>query len=275
MENLLQEKLEEAFAIYEEAKLHAMEGGRSLRATLLLFSGGNDSTVLADIFHPVVDYAAHANTGIGVEQTRQFVRDTCKAWGLPLLEKHPKPGRTYRDLVLGDAISSRGPNKGKRAVWSGFPGPPGHGVMFNWLKDRALREIRSELVKNPRKERIIFLSGIRRSESQRRSQRPKIDRQGSVVWCNPLINWTGDDMRLYRSLHPDMPHNEVTDFLHMSGECLCGAYAHPGELEELEMWYPEVAAEIKALEKEAEARGIPQCKWGRGDGRHCRSGCNT
>lgn len=69
--------------------------------------------------------------------------------------------------------------------------------------------------------------------------------------------------------------NEVTDFLHMSGECLCGAYAHPGELQEIEMWYPAVAAEIRALEKEAAERGIPQCTWGRGDGRHCQSGCNT
>ncbi len=40
----------------------------------------------------------------------------------------------------------------------------------------------------------------------------------------------------------------------MSGECLCGAYAHKGELKELAFWYPEVADRIKRLEQRVLAK---------------------
>ena len=63
---------------------HVTRDGRMVAATVVLFSGGNDSTTLAHLFRKDVDYAAHANTTIGIEQTREFVRNTCEEWGLPL-----------------------------------------------------------------------------------------------------------------------------------------------------------------------------------------------
>jgi hypothetical protein len=59
-----------------------------------------------------------------------------------------------------------------------------------------------------------------------------------------------------------LPLNEVTEHIHMSGECLCGAYAKPGELDEIGFFYPETAAKLRALEQEAVAAGIPACRWG-------------
>lgn len=109
--------------------------GRRHVATAVLFSGGNDSTVLAHLFREHATHAIHANTGIGVEATRQFVRDTCAAWGLPLIEKHPPPGSTYRELVLAD----------------GFPGPAKHWKMYQRLKERALRAAKNELVRWPQR----------------------------------------------------------------------------------------------------------------------------
>jgi 3'-phosphoadenosine 5'-phosphosulfate sulfotransferase (PAPS reductase)/FAD synthetase len=53
----------------------------------ILFSGGNDSTVLAHMMRHRAQYAIHANTTIGIEATRQFVRDTCAGWELELLER--------------------------------------------------------------------------------------------------------------------------------------------------------------------------------------------
>ena len=66
-----------------------------------------------------------------------------------------------------------------------------------------------------------------------------------------------------------MPRNEVSALLHMSGECLCGAFAHEGELDEIGDWSPDVAVGIRALEEEALAAGIPpeRCRWGWGAGR--------
>jgi hypothetical protein len=67
----------------------------------------------------------------------------------------------------------------------------------------------------------------------------------------------------------DVPMNQVTEMLHMSGECLCGSFAHTGELDEIEMWYPDVAKQIRDLEAEiADRDDIPEKrkKWGWGAG---------
>lgn len=90
-----------------------------------MFSGGNDSMVST---HFAMNNGAHEvlhiNTGIGIPQTREFVRETCKAFGWPLREEHP-PDKTYRDMVL----------------YRGFPGPGAHAYAYSWLKERALRKV--------------------------------------------------------------------------------------------------------------------------------------
>lgn len=228
----------------------------SVLATVVLFSGGNDSTVMAHLFKERAQFAAHANTTIGVEQTRQFVRDTCAAWGLPLLERTAPI--SYDELVLEQ----------------GFPGPAHHWKMYSRLKERALRLVRKELVAHPRRERIVFLAGRRRTESQRRMDVPEVEREGSVLWVSPMVYWTKLDMNTYRSLFAgtgdEVPHNEVTDLLHMSGECLCGSFAKPNELDEISLWFPEVAEHIRELEKKVEALGThppARCRWGSRDGK--------
>ena len=255
--------LREADGIYARAVAEATRDGYRLAATVVMFSGGNDSITAAHLFRDRADYAGMSNTGIGIEETRQFVRDTCAGWGLPLIEKHPRPGRTYRDLVLGLAISSQGPNRGIRPVNIGFPGYRGHPVMFHWLKERPFQDMRNDLVTRP-DDRVIYISGIRKAESQKRRRKSQaVERVGLIVWCKPLINWTRLDLNAYRLRFPDVPRNEVADTLHMSGECMCGAYAQPGELDEIGYWYPEAVKPVRALEQEARDLGIKRCQWGR------------
>ncbi len=92
--------------------------GKSVAGVCVLFSGGNDSTALAHLFRSRATHAVHANTTIGLEPTRDFVRNTCEEWGLPLIEKTP-PRETdhYKALVLD----------------RGFPGPAHHYKMFQRL----------------------------------------------------------------------------------------------------------------------------------------------
>jgi 3'-phosphoadenosine 5'-phosphosulfate sulfotransferase (PAPS reductase)/FAD synthetase len=230
--------------------------GHDLAGIVTLFSGGKDSTVLAHCFKDTATHAAHANTGIGLEETRQFVRDTCADWGLPLLEKHPLPGQTYEDIVLGRYRANNG-----RQPWpGGFPGPAAHFIMYRMLKERALRQVRRELVANPRKQRVVFITGVRTQESARRMMTTTaagpVRRDGSVVWVSPLIGWSDEDLMTYRRVFPDVPLNEVSALLHMSGECLCGAYAHRGELDEIEEWYPAYAAYIRDLERRVQEAGV-------------------
>jgi hypothetical protein len=47
----------------------------------------------------------------------------------------------------------------------------------------------------------------------------------------------------------------------MSGECLCGAFAKPGELEMIRFFFPDTAAEIDELERKAKA-AKKHCVWG-------------
>lgn len=238
--------------VVKAERVHGTETGHDIVARCVLFSGGNDSTVLAHVMRDRVTHAVHANTTIGIEQTRQYVRDACEGWGLPLIEEVAPV--SYRELVIDQ----------------GFPGPGHHFKMYQRLKERCLRQARKKLVQNPRKQRVIFLAGRRRNESARRANVPEMEREGSVIWVSPLVHWTKLDMNTYRSMSAragrPVPTNEVSELLHMSGECLCGAFAKRGELDEIEAWFPDVAAEIRDLEREVQEAGHPEklCRWGWG-----------
>lgn len=277
--------IEDANRILDKAITSAGEG-KTVVGIVGLFSGGNDSTTLAHLFRNRVTHYGHANTGIGIEQTRVYVRNTCADWGVPLLEYSPKPGQGYRDLVLGRV--KPGPRGKKDLVWpGGFPGPAAHAMFFQRLKERQMDRMRNHLVKNSYKERVIFLGGRRAEESARRSSRfiagslADVERRGSIIWASPIVNWTKLDLNAYRRRFPDVPRNEVSDLLHMSGECLCGCFGHEGELDEIREWFPEVAWEIQDLEREVRKANLPSvkpehCKWNwKGQG-SCNSGlCNN
>jgi 3'-phosphoadenosine 5'-phosphosulfate sulfotransferase (PAPS reductase)/FAD synthetase len=221
--------------------------GKQLAGIVTLFSGGNDSTVLAHLMRERSTHHGHCNTTIGIEATRQFVRDYSAELGKELIEVLPPI--SYRELVLE----------------RGFPGPAQHYKMYQRLKERGLRKIRKQLIgRNGRTQRVVFLAGRRRAESNRRANVPEFEREGSVVWCSPLVHFTDADMAAYREMHPEIPRNEVSDMLHMSGECLCGAFAGKHELEEIRFFFPEVAEEIRQLEEEATALEVPHCRWGWG-----------
>lgn len=229
---------------------HISEPGKTLAGVVGLFSGGNDSTVLAHLMRPRLSHLAHANTTIGIEATRVFVRDTAAAWGVPLLEFTPERDSDHYPALVRD---------------QGFPGPGHHFKMYQRLKERSLRRVRRHLV-TERHQRVVFLAGRRRAESQRRMNIPVCEREGSIVWVSPMVNWTKPDLNTYRLLH-EVPVNEVTDLLHMSGECLCGAFAHAGELDEIAAWFPGTAEDIRALEAEiADREDIPEHRktWGWG-----------
>jgi len=250
-------KIRQAHDILDEAWWqHIDKKGKQCVGIVVLFSGGGDSTVLAHMFKDRATHFGHANTTIGIEQTRQFVRDTSAAWGVPLIEKTARGKDTFRELVLDQ----------------GFPGPGHHYKMYQRLKEHQLDQIRNEVVHNGRRERVIFVAGRRASESARRTARWKSGElceheqgKGSVVWASPIVHWTESDMAEYRQRF-DVPRNEVSDMIHMSGECLCGAFAKPDELEEIGFFFPEVKAEIEALQVEVRAAGHlePRCVWGWG-----------
>src|SRR6185312_16141597 len=151
----------------------------------------------------------------------------------------PPEGSTYRDLVLDQ----------------GFPGPGMHYKMFQRLKERALMQVRRELVTNGWRQRVIFLAGRRRAESARRKDIPLHDKTGSILWVSPIAMWHKLDMQMYRLMMGDVPVNRVSELLGMSGECLCGAFAKKDELDRIGEHFPQARADIENLEMELAASG--------------------
>ena len=140
----------------------------------------------------------------------------------------------------------------------GFPGAFGHGLMYNRLKERQLRRLARDFG-GTSKEPVMLISGCRKEESTRRMGTTKaIDPQGRFLWVAPFASMTALDCAEYMK-REDIPRNQVKDLLHMSGECLCGAFAHPGELKEIELWYPKTAAHIHRIQEKVRAAGFP---WG-------------
>jgi 3'-phosphoadenosine 5'-phosphosulfate sulfotransferase (PAPS reductase)/FAD synthetase len=251
-------KVAEALDIVSEAiQEHIWPGPKKrLAGAVVLFSGGDDSTVLAHLFRRDCDYFAHINTGICVldedaeeeeSAAANYVRTMAEKWDVPLIEEH---GDSYRDLVIEH----------------GFPGPAHHFKMYQRLKERGLRKVRKRLVANGRKERVLFIAGRRRQESDRRKDIPTHERDGSIVWASPLAHWSARDLNDYRTAY-GVERSPVAQEIHMSGECLCGAFAKKGEREMFKFFRPRTDRYIATLEDEVLAAGnVPpeRCKWGWG-----------
>jgi 3'-phosphoadenosine 5'-phosphosulfate sulfotransferase (PAPS reductase)/FAD synthetase len=210
-------------------------------ASFAMFSGGHDSlcSVHLAMNSGMADAVVHINTGIGVEETREFVRETCNEHHWPLIEMHPAGKMNYRDIVRK----------------FGFPGPGFHMVPYRWLKERSV----DKLVRDSKYEthdRVMLITGVRSSESSRRMGHVQpVVRKGAKVWVAPIIEWDTKDKEAYIS-EQSLRRNQVADILCMSGECLCGAFARPGELAWIRKWYPRAAAQIDELAVEAKDLGV-------------------
>lgn len=243
--HVLHVKIDQSHAILDQAIAEYQPS-----TVVAMFSGGDDSfmtthitmSYLQSAYPALPSFVAHINTGIGIEETRQFVRHACASFAWTL--KEYKTPVDYEQIILKH----------------GFPGPAGHRYMYILLKERAIMQLVREH-KQSRHDRILFVTGVRREESTRRMGHVEpIKQEGVRVWVAPLIDWTKMDLRDYKDAY-HLPHNEVVDLLHMSGECLCGSFAKPGELEMLKDLYPDVADRICDLQERAKCAGVP-CRWG-------------
>lgn len=222
-------------------------------AVFILTSGGNDSVVPLHLFRddPRVNAAVHIDTGIKAPDVEPHVRKVADLFGIPLL--------IYRAAENTKADGTPDPQRYEDFVMKhGFPGPAQHTRMYNRLKQRAVERLVREH-RGPRGTCVMLVTGVRRAESKRRMGYVEEEqRLGGQLWVAPVAGWDNPSMALYRE-HHEIPKNPVSEKLGMSGECLCGAFAKPGELEKIARHYPEVAQRLRDLQVRA---GLP---WGYGD----------
>lgn len=217
-------------------------------AVYALFSGGHDSaTSTALAARAGMTAAVHIHTGIGIPETREYVHETARAQGWPLIEVRSEA--QYEQLVL-----ERG----------GFPsGPRSHSSMYWHLKQRPLDALIRQ-AKRRRGDHVVLVTGIRTSESVRRMGSgisvPMRRDDHCRVWVNPILEWSALDCSRYMA-DAGVARSPVVDLLHRSGECLCGALARADELIELERWFPAPAQRIHELEAQARAAGLKHTRW--------------
>lgn len=224
------------------------------------FSGGNDSRAVTHWMMNNIPGCEpfHANTGIGIERTREYVRNVCDVRGWPLHEIRAMEdcGQDY------DAIVEK----------NGFPGPDGHQYMYSLLKERCVRLLVKRAKQgHSRRANVLIASGARHDESVRRMgyAGQEINKIGSQIWVNPLYWWNKQQRDEYNAAN-GLPENPVTKQLGMSGECGCGAFAHNGELEKWRAVDPSFGARIDELQQKCLASGYT---WG-WEGRPPRGGFN-
>lgn len=239
--------IEEAIDKHEPTKVFA------------LFSGGGDSQVAAHVALPYVDALVHIDTGTapvdekGNNLVRQFVEGWATRHKVELLVY--EAGRAFEWMVTRRCAHLR-------FEPLGFPGFGQHGTAYYYLKQKQIDKLVRDY-KTHHADRILLITGVRNAESARRALiHTSFERRaGAKVWLNPLLEWREMPMAAYRRRYR-LGQSDVSALLHMSGECLCGAFAKKGEREMIMQLFPRWGQWILDMEKEAAARGAEHAVWG-------------
>lgn len=247
--------LAEAFAILDRAfqEHHAS-------AMLPLFSGGNDSMCACHVASQHRRFGRtvfNIDTGTGAIKNREHVERVCQKYGWALdRRKSPDQEKDSYEAFIRE---------------QGFPGPGMHTWVYVRLKQRVLAQLVQEHKAGNRP--VALISGVRMAESARRMGHAKAITRGNGVnkktgdindprwlWVAPCILWTARDKAHYMD-EMGLPRNPFTGTLCMSGECFCGAYGKPGEIEKIRQYAPDVAENIDRLAAIARECGKHD-KWG-------------
>jgi len=226
--------------IKAEAILQEAEQKFGIKKFYACVSGGKDSVTSADVVDKLgkLSGVIFIDTTIGIQETKDFVIDLCKKrdWELIIL----KPEMTYEEFV----------NK------YGFPTARFHHVVMGRLKYIPLRKFIIE----HKQEKIGIISGVRKFESKRRGRTAKpILKDGSMIFVAPIFYLKTEEVWSYIKEN-NLEVSPVYKTLHLSGDCMCGAFSEMGEAELISLFYPEIAKRIEELE--IKYCKIKYCKWG-------------
>lgn len=208
-----------------------------------LFSGGKDSFVTCHFLSKlgVLDEVLYCNTGVAVPENLLYVLSTCKMFGWKLNTVSPKDGEKFEDFVRK----------------FGFPGQGAHSMVMGYLKWHPMRT----WARQHRQEQFAFVSGRRAKESNRRgaimSKSGTIEHTEKMTFIAPLFHWTDTDIWNYIKDN-DLQRCPVYETLHISGDCLCGAFSELGEMFIIKVFHKQLYDFLLSLEDKYGG------KWGNG-----------
>jgi len=208
--------------------------------TIAMVSGGNDSAVAYHVAKEIgakIDFIFHINTGTGIAETTEFVRDYYGSEPPRYVE--PSAGDAYEKYVRRKGFFGRG--------------MIAHKYAYHILKAGPLRKaISKHIRKGKRGINVLLLNGARASESgNRKINLPDVynrdpSSQGNI-WVNIIHHWTQKDCEEYLESR-GVPINPVTDKMCRSGECMCGTMQSEAARIEASILYPEWGKWLDELE---------------------------
>ena len=242
--------------------------GKGITDFYVAYSGGKDSGIALDfmaknypnLFRGVV----FVDTGIGIADTKKFIIDFCSRKNYPLTIMNPS------DVIRTKTTSRGKPGEvfsyEKLVLTYGFPRQAFHTVTMQHLKYFPIRKFIYDKIRAG--ENPCIVGGIRKKESKRRKIKwSKYLYNDQKMWfVSPLFfksnGWVYDYF-----ITNKIERSPVYEFLELSGDCLCGAFATHSELKLIQQFYPETFNEIKRLEKLIQEQGTDvakrNCKWGK------------
>ena len=202
---------------------------------LCSFSGGIDSLVATYLTHDllrgveILIEVVFVDTGIGLPDVRRYVEEVSNLYGWRL--KILSPNKSFFEI----------------ASKNGMPTPK-----IRWccryLKLMPLLNYAASLGK----QRVLFTTGLRRSESLRRAKMKgffyRKYKDVDIFYVDPIINWSDEDVKRYINENK-LYVNPVYRLIGFSGECFCGAFTKLEHLIKVARYYPEFIERFRVLEE--------------------------
>lgn len=181
-------------------------------ALVSLFSGGYDSAITTHVLHrldthglPIQVWAI--DTQLAADGWREYVQSVANQFGWNFQVYDNKKGFEQ----FKKSVELKGCPRTRQM----------HTHVFQKLKERGIDAIHM-MQKKTRHDKTLFVSGMRRAESDYRANADDYHRSGksNKIFAAPIVHWSNEECDLYR-IENNLPDNPFYDTVKGSGDCQC------------------------------------------------------